>query len=137
MKILFIGDIVGSPGRKCVAALVPRLRREREVELVIANGENSAHGAGLTGATVQELFAAGVDVITSGDHVWDQKEVYAIIEREPRLLRPLNLPPTALGRGSVVVTVADRFAVGVISLIGRVFMPPNDCPFRAVQAEIA
>lgn len=137
MKILFIGDVVGKPGREAVTALVPRLRREREVDLVIANGENSAHGAGLTGSTVNDLLQAGVDVITTGDHVWDQKEIYAVIEREPRLLRPLNMPPSAPGKGSTIVHVDDRFAVGVVNLIGRVFMPPNDCPFRAADAEVA
>ena len=97
MKVLFIGDVVGKPGRAAVAALAPRLRRERKIDLVIANGENSAHGAGLTASTVSALLGSGVDVITSGDHIWDQKEVYDVIEREPRLLRPLNMPPSAPG----------------------------------------
>ena len=137
MNILFIGDVVGKPGREAVAALAPRLRRERKIDLVIANGENSAHGAGLTSATVAALLAGGVDVITSGDHVWDQKDVYEVIEREPRLLRPLNMPPSAPGRGSIAVNVGDKTAVAVVNLIGRVFMPNNDCPFRAAQAEVA
>jgi metallophosphoesterase (TIGR00282 family) len=137
MKVLFIGDVVGKPGRAAVAALAPRLRRERKIDLVIANGENSAHGAGLTASTVSELLGSGVDVITSGDHIWDQKEVYDVIEREPRLLRPLNMPPSAPGRGSTVVHVGDKTAVAVVNLIGRVFMPNNDCPFRAAQAEVA
>ena len=137
MKVLFLGDVVGKPGREAVAALAPRLRRERKIDLVIANGENSAHGAGLTSATVAALLAGGVDVITSGDHIWDQKEVYEVIEREPRLLRPLNMPPSAPGRGSLLVNVGDKIAFGVVNLIGRVFMPNNDCPFRAAQAEVA
>jgi metallophosphoesterase (TIGR00282 family) len=137
MRILFIGDIVGKPGRQAVAAIVPKLRAERGVEFVIANGENSAHGAGLTGSTVSALLGSGVDVITSGDHMWDQKEIYEVIEREPRLLRPLNFSPSAPGRGSTIVRVDDKIAVGVINLIGRVFMPANDCPFRAVEAEVA
>lgn len=137
MKILFIGDVVGKPGRSAVAALVPKLKAERGVEFVIANGENSAHGAGLTASTVKELLAAGVDVITSGDHVWDQKEIYEVIEREPRLLRPLNFPPSAPGRGSTVVNAGDKLAVGVLNLIGRVFMRDYDCPFRAAEAEVA
>lgn len=137
MNILFIGDIVGKPGRSAVAASVPALRRERGVEFVVANGENSAHGAGLTASTVRELFDAGVDVITSGDHIWDQKEIYEVIEREPRLLRPLNLSTSAPGRGSVVVNAVGKMAVAVMNLQGRVFMPQSECPFRAAESEVA
>ncbi|MGO9246095.1 MAG: TIGR00282 family metallophosphoesterase [Verrucomicrobiia bacterium] len=137
MKILFIGDVVGKPGRRAVATLVPRLREERDIDFVIANGENSAHGAGLTASTVDALLTSGVDVITSGDHVWDQKEVYEVIEREPRLLRPLNFPPSAPGKGSTVVRLDGLPPVGVLNLIGRVFMPNTDCPFRAAEAEVA
>ena len=137
MKILFVGDVVGKPGRSAVAALVPKLKRERGVSLVIANGENSAHGSGLTASTVQSLLDAGVDVITSGDHTWDQKEIYEVIEREPRLLRPLNFPPSSPGRGSNIVHVEDKTAVAIVNLIGRVYLPNNDCPFRAAQAEVA
>jgi len=132
VKILFIGDIVGSPGRHAVATLVPRLRQERGLDMVIANGENSAHGAGLTEATVGALLGSGVDVITTGDHVWDQKGFEKFIELEPRVVRPLNYPAGTPGRGSSVVN-----GVAVINLVGRVFMPPCDCPFRAVQAEVA
>ena len=137
MKILFIGDVVGKPGRQAVATLVPKLRAERGVEFVIANGENSAHGVGLTATTVSALFDAGVNVITSGDHIWDQKEIYEVSEHEPRLLRPLNVAPTAPGRGSIIVNVDGKCAVGVLNLVGRVFMPPCDCPFRAAEAEVA
>ena len=129
MRILFIGDVVGKPGRRAVATLVPRLREERNIDFVIANGENSAHGAGLTASTVDALLASGVEVITSGDHVWDQKEVYEVIEHEPRLLRPLNFPAAAPGRGSIVVEREGLPPVGVLNLIGRVFMPNTDCPF--------
>ena len=137
MNILFIGDVVGKPGRRAVATLVPTLRQERELDFVIANGENSAHGAGLTSSTVDALLSSGVEVITSGDHIWDQKEIYEVIEHEPRLLRPLNMAPSAPGRGSIVVPRDGKVAVGVINLIGRVFMPNNDCPFRAAEAEVA
>lgn len=137
MRILFIGDVVGKPGRRAVATLVPRLQEERNIDFVIANGENSAHGAGLTASTVDALLASGVEVITSGDHVWDQKEVYEVIEHEPRLLRPLNFPSSAPGRGSTVVQRDGLPPVGVINLIGRVFMPNTDCPFRAAEAEVA
>src|SRR5438876_12123530 len=102
VKVLFIGDVVGKPGRCAVTALVSKLKRERDLDLVIANGENSAHGAGLTASTVTALLDAGVDVITSGDHTWDQKGIYEVIEREPRLLRPLNFAPAAPGRGSTI-----------------------------------
>jgi len=132
MKILFIGDIVGSPGRQAVAAVVPRLRQERGVEFVVANGENSAHGAGLTEATVEALLGVGVDVITTGDHVWDQKGFEKVIELQPRVLRPLNYPAGTPGRGSAVVT-----GVAVISLVGRVYMPACECPFRTAQSEVA
>jgi len=136
VKILFIGDVVGKPGRDAVAALVPKLRRERELDLVIANGENSAHGAGLTSATVKALLDAGVDVITAGDHTWDQKGFESEIDGLPQVIRPLNFPPSAPGRGSTVVNAGDKTAVGVINLIGRVFLPNNDCPFRAARAEV-
>ena len=136
MKILFIGDVVGKPGRDAVAALVPKLRRERELDLVIANGENSAHGAGLTSATVKALLDSGVDVITAGDHTWDQKGFESEIDGLPQVIRPLNFPPSAPGRGSTVVNAGDKTAVGVINLIGRVFLPNNDCPFRAARAEV-
>ncbi len=137
MNILFIGDVVGKPGRRAVATLVPRLREERGIDFVIANGENSAHGAGLTASTVDALLSSGVDVVTSGDHVWDQKETSEVIEHEPRLLRPLNYPPPAPGRGSTVVPCAGKPGVGVINLMGRVFMRSTDCPFRAAEAEVA
>lgn len=137
MRVLFIGDVVGKPGRRAVATLVPKLREQRGIDFVVANGENSAHGAGLTASTVDALLASGVEVITSGDHVWDQKEICGIIDREPRLLRPLNFPASAPGRGSTVVQLDGLPSVGVLNLIGRVFMPNTDCPFRAAEAEVA
>jgi 2',3'-cyclic-nucleotide 2'-phosphodiesterase len=137
MKILFIGDIVGQPGRAAVATLVPKLRAARGIDCVIANGENAAHGAGITDATAQALLGAGVDAITTGDHVWDQKGFEKAIELEPRVVRPLNYAPSAPGRGSTVVTVAERFSIAVVNIVGRVFMPACECPFRTVQAEVA
>src|ERR1051326_8606025 len=111
MNILFIGDVVGKPGRRAVATLVPRLREERNIDFVIANGENSAHGAGLTASTVDALLTSGVEIITSGDHVWDQKEIYEAIAHEPRLLRPLHFPASAPGKGSTVVQLDGPPAV--------------------------
>jgi metallophosphoesterase (TIGR00282 family) len=136
MKILFIGDVVGKPGRKAVADVVPRMRREQGVEFVVANGENVAHGSGVNGSTLKELFASGVDIVTTGDHIWDQKDSYDVIASEARLLRPLNYPASSPGRGSTVVNVDDRFRVAVVNLVGRTFINGGDCPFRAAQNEI-
>ena len=137
MNILFIGDIVGKPGRQAVAGLLPKLKREYHLDCVIANGENAAHGAGVTTATVRELLAAGVDVITTGDHVWDQKGFEQEIDNLPQIVRPANIAPSAPGRGAVVVNVGEKASVGVVNLLGRVYMPNNDCPFRAARAEVA
>jgi hypothetical protein len=136
MNALFIGDVVGQPGRRAVAGLVPAIRDEHQIDLVIANGENSAHGAGLTASTVKVLLDSGVDVITSGDHIWDNREIYDVIASEPRLVRPLNMSPTAPGRGSHVIYRDDHPWVIVVNLIGRVFMPANDCPFRMIESQI-
>jgi metallophosphoesterase (TIGR00282 family) len=137
MRILFVGDVVGKPGRQAVTKLVPALRRERRLDFIIVNGENSAHGAGLTAATVSELLLAGVDVVTSGDHVWDQKGFEQDIGRFDQVIRPINFPSGAPGRGSVVVNLGDRFSVGVINVLGRVYLPVQcDCPFRTTAAEV-
>ncbi len=136
MIVLFVGDIVGEPGRRAVKRLVPRLRKEHDVDLVIANGENSAGGNGLTAGTVAEILGAGVDVITSGDHVWDQKEILPVIGNERRLLRPLNYPSGTPGYGSVVLELPGRPPVGVMNLQGRTFMPPLENPFLCARAEL-
>ena len=136
MKILFIGDIVGKPGRQAVVALLPKLKREHHLDCVIANGENAAHGAGLTSATVAELLAAGVDVITTGDHVWDQKGFEQDIDNLPQVVRPANIAPAAPGRGAVVINIGEKARIGVMNLLGRVYMPANDCPFRIARSEV-
>src|SRR4051794_38111812 len=100
MRILFIGDIVGEPERRAITNLVPKLRQRHGIEVVIANGENSAGGAGITPKTAAEIFSGSVDVITTGDHIWDQKEIIPFLDGEPRLLRPMNYPPGTPGRGS-------------------------------------
>lgn len=129
MRILFIADIVGRPGREALAAALPDLRARHEPALVIANGENLAAGFGVTPKLVRELFDMGVGVITSGNHVWDRKEGVALLDEEPRLLRPANYPPGNPGFGSIVVsTPAGKAAV--VNLQGRVFMAPIDDPFR-------
>jgi metallophosphoesterase (TIGR00282 family) len=136
VNILFIGDIVGEPGRKAVKQLVPVLRTRFALDAVIANAENSAGGAGITPRTAEEIFSSGVDVITTGDHLWDQKEVMELLESEPRFLRPLNYPPGTIGRGSGVFQIPGRGTIGVANVQGRVFMPDLDNPFTTTAAEV-
>jgi metallophosphoesterase (TIGR00282 family) len=136
MRLLFIGDIVGQPGRRAVATLVPALRREHHLDLVIANGENSAGGSGITARTAEEIFSAGVDIITTGDHGWDQKESLDLVGNERRLLRPLNYPAGVPGQGSTIFQRDSSPAVGIINLQGRTFMPPLESPFHAALAEV-
>jgi len=144
VKLLFIGDIVGQPGRRAVAELLPKLREQHEVDFVIANGENSAGGSGITPKTAGEIFPAGVDVITSGDHLWDQKEVLELLANEKRFLRPLNYPPDVPGRGSGVFEVSYRsfsipppVKIAVLNAQGRTFMQPQlDNPFPLVLEEV-
>lgn len=136
MKLLFIGDIVGEPGRRAVRETLPRLRQARGIDVVVANGENSAGGSGITVNTANEIFSAGVHVITSGDHLWDQKEVVMLLENEKRFLRPLNYPPGIAGQGSTIFQSANGAVVAVINVQGRTFMPPLENPFSAVAAEV-
>lgn len=137
VKILFIGDVVGKPGRRAVKDLLPVLRQRFALDAVIANGENSAGGSGITPETASELFAAGVDVITSGDHLWDQKEVSVLLETEARFLRPANYPDGVSGRGSNIYNLPGRQPFAVLNLQGRVFMPTLENPFACAQAEVA
>jgi metallophosphoesterase (TIGR00282 family) len=130
LRILFIGDVVGRVGRNTVRELLPGLRERRRVDLVIANAENAAGGIGLTEKTGRELLRAGVDVLTSGNHIWDKREGGALVAEWRELLRPANYPPGAPGRGAAVFRAADGTAVGVVNLQGRVFMQEIDCPFR-------
>jgi metallophosphoesterase (TIGR00282 family) len=136
VKLLFIADIVGQPGRRVVKELVPTLRQRHQLDLVIANGENSAGGSGITPKTAEEIFAAGVDVITSGDHLWDQKEVMELLASEKPFVRPLNYPAGTPGQGSTLFCAPDRPAVAIINLQGRTFMPALDNPFHAALAEV-
>jgi metallophosphoesterase (TIGR00282 family) len=136
VKILFIGDVVGAPGRKAVQLIVPRLRAEHKIAFVIANGENSAGGSGITPMTASEMFAAGVDAITSGDHLWDQKEVMDLLGNEPRFLRPCNYPRGTPGSGSVVFEPQGLPPLAVLNVQGRVFMPELENPFTSAAAEI-
>ena len=136
MKILFIGDIVGEPGRRAIQKLVPRLRQELALDVVIANGENAAGGSGITERTAAEIFTAGVDVITSGDHLWDQKEVTSLMQKEPHFLRPLNYPPETVGHGSTVLSLPHLPSVGVMNLQGRTYMAALENPFACAQSEV-
>jgi len=136
VNLLFLGDIVGQPGRRAVRELLPRLRAEHAVSVVVANGENSAGGSGITPKTAEEIFAAGVDVITSGDHLWDQKEVTGLLESEPRFLRPLNYPPGTPGQGGRVFRLDGQPPFAVVNVQGRVFMAALEDPFRLLQSEI-
>jgi hypothetical protein len=136
VKLLFIGDIVGEPGRRAVKQILPRLRQQHGLDVVIANGENSAGGNGITPKMADEIFAAGVDAITSGDHLWDQKEVTELLASEPRFVRPLNYPPGTPGQGSLVLRLEGKPPVAVLNLQGRTFMPPLENPFLAAQAEV-
>ncbi|MBV9464466.1 MAG: TIGR00282 family metallophosphoesterase [Verrucomicrobiae bacterium] len=135
MNILFLGDVVGEPGRKAVRDRLPKLRQKHAVDFCVVNGENAAGGAGITPRIAEYLFAGGVDVLTLGDHTWDNREVYGIIDREPRLIRPANYPEGAPGKGLVVCSTQGGVKVAVLNLLGRQFFKfQPDCPFRKVDA---
>jgi metallophosphoesterase (TIGR00282 family) len=136
MRILFIGDIVGKPGRELVRKGLPALVDVHRVDLVVANVENAAAGFGITREVGDQLLGFGVDVMTSGNHIWDKKEAVDYIGVEPRLLRPANFPAGAPGHGSYVARTPDGRTVGVINVMGRVFMTPLDDPFAVVLREI-
>ncbi|HRZ67647.1 MAG TPA: YmdB family metallophosphoesterase, partial [Candidatus Omnitrophota bacterium] len=134
MNILFIGDIVGEPGREAVKSALPSLKKREGIDFTIANSENAAGGAGITPDIADELLGAGIDVLTNGDHIWDRKEIIDGFDREPRILRPLNYGESAPGKGSIVLNSATGARVGVIDLVGRVFMQAVECPFKAAMA---
>ena len=137
LTVLFLGDVVGEPGRKAVIARLPELREQHSIDFVVVNGENAAGGRGITGKITIELLRAGVSVVTTGDHIWDQKDVFSFIETEPRLLRPINYPDGAPGNGSIVLETA-KGKIGVINVQCRTFMQPIlENPFRAVDAAVA
>lgn len=137
MKLLFLGDIVGRPGRDLIRRHVRALATRHGADLVIANGENAAGGAGITRENMLEILSSGVDVITTGNHVWDKRETLEFIGNEPRLLRPANYPEGTPGAGSIVVTARNGVRAGVINVMGRVFLHALDDPFRAAEREIA
>ncbi|MDA0658421.1 MAG: TIGR00282 family metallophosphoesterase [Planctomycetota bacterium] len=133
MRILLLGDIVGKPGRQLVAQAVPKLRKRLNLDLVVANAENSAGGSGVTPAIYQELLAAGVDGITLGDHIYRRSEIISVLEREPNIVKPANFPRTAPGRDWMLLKSTSGVRVVVVSLLGRVFMRPVDCPWAAID----
>ena len=133
MRILFVGDIFGRPGRMVASSFIPKIVRERNVDFCIANGENTAGGFGITGNCVKKLFSYGIDVITTGNHVWDRQETEMLLVENSRLLRPANYPPGVSGNGDIIVETDNGLKVGVINLQGRIFMPPIDCPFRVAD----
>jgi metallophosphoesterase (TIGR00282 family) len=138
LKILFLGDVFGKPGRQAVQRLVPRLIAREGLDLVVANAENSASGTGVTPDSADELLAAEVDLLTSGNHIWSKREIVPYLERkDSRLLRPANYPPGSPGRGRAIVSTPDGRKLGVVNLEGRVFMKNLDDPFRVVLEEIA
>ncbi len=133
VKLLFVGDIVGRPGREAFARFATRYKAEKKADVVVVNAENAAAGRGLTGALAEELFAGGADALTLGDHTWDQKELIPYLDREPRVVRPANFPAGCPGRGTTLIETSQGPLL-VMNLIGRVFMPPQDCPFRTADA---
>jgi metallophosphoesterase (TIGR00282 family) len=136
MKVLFIGDIVGKPGRKAVKEGLPDLVNKLKIDFVIANAENAAAGFGITKSIGEELFSLGIDVLTSGNHIWDKKEAVSYIPKENRLLRPANYPADVPGAGSIVMNTSAGEKVAVLNLSGRIFMQPLDCPFQTARKEI-
>jgi 2',3'-cyclic-nucleotide 2'-phosphodiesterase len=137
MRLLFLGDVVGRSGRAIVAERLPRLRKDWKLDFVVANGENAAGGFGITEVIYEELIDAGADVITLGNHAWDQREALVFIERAPHLVRPLNYPTGTPGRGSIIAPAKSGARVLVANLMGRIFMDPLDDPFAAIESELA
>ena len=133
MRLVFIGDIVGKPGRAVLAKTMPRIKQKFSPDIIVANGENSAAGFGITKNVLQELFSTGINLITSGNHIWDKHETESWIGEEERLIRPANFPPTSPGRGWAIIKV-NNYSIAVVNIQGRVMMPPSDCPFRTMHS---
>ena len=134
IRVLFIGDVMGSPGRRAIVNLLGALRSDLDIHFAVVNGENAAGGLGITPSAAREIFDAGADVITLGNHAFTQRKVHDYLNDEPRIIRPANFPPGAPGRGWGVYKASTGQSVGVVNLIGRVFMQAVDCPFRAADA---
>jgi len=133
MKILFIGDIMGRSGREALEKYLPKLKNDLSPDVIIVNGENAAHGLGITPKMVQEFYDWGVDVITTGNHVWDQREILTYIDRDPKLLRPINFPEGTPGKGAYIHRLKDGLSICVINAMARTFMDPIEDPFKMVM----
>jgi len=133
LRVLMIGDIVGQPGRRAVKDCLPSLKQELNINFVVANGENAAGGNGITKVIAKELFSYGIDMLTMGNHVWNQKDIFNFITKESRIIRPANYPPGTPGTGYNIYTADNGVKVAVINISGRVFMPEMDCPFRKID----
>lgn len=136
MRVLLIGDIIGRPGRRYIREKLPYIRKKNSIDFVIANGENSAGGNGITANVAKELFISGIDFLTMGNHIWDNKDVFNFIDRETRMTRPANYPEGTPGKGHQLVELRSEFYIGILNISGRTFMQPLDCPFRTVDREI-
>ena len=132
MNVLMIGDICGSPGRNAVKKYIGDIKVEYKIDLVIANGENSAGGVGITKSVLEELYSLGIDVVTTGNHIWDKKEIFEFIDNEPFLIRPANYPPASPGKGYCIYK-HKNINIGVVNISGRTFMPALDCPFQIID----
>ena len=132
MKFLIVGDVCGRPGREAFRKYIPKLRQKHNIDVIVVNGENIAGGRGINRKTLDEIYSAGADIITSGNHIWDQKEIVSFIDDEPFLIRPANYPEGAPGRGYCLYPFKAK-TIGVINVSGRTFMPPMDCPFQKVD----
>jgi metallophosphoesterase (TIGR00282 family) len=137
LTVLCVGDVFGEPGRRAIETLLPKLKKQHEVDLAVVNVENCANGAGVMPAMAKAFLEQGVDVMTSGNHIWDKKEIIEYIVKENLLLRPANFPPGTPGCGSIVVKGGGPHKIAVLNLMGRVFLPHLDCPFRKADEEIA
>ena len=133
VRILFIGDVVGAPGRSAVTRILPALREQHAPDLIVINGENAAGGFGITADTALDLFRAGADILTSGNHIWDKQDTGTLLDREDRIIRPINYPPGTAGRGYSIITIKPGVSIAVVNLEGRVYMKNLDCPFRTMD----
>ena len=136
INILFLGDVFGRPGRRLVREFLPGLTARHSIDLAAANGENASGGIGLTIDSAEELYSYGIDVLTSGNHIFKYREIHGFLKRENRIIRPANYPEPASGKGGTLVETAGGVKVGLVNVLGRVFMAPLDCPFRAVEREV-
>jgi metallophosphoesterase (TIGR00282 family) len=136
MKVILIGDVVGKSGRDALKALLPKVVEKYKIDFIIVNGENLAGGFGITEKVALEMFRSGAHVITGGNHIWDKKEAVKYLDREKRVLRPLNYPPSVPGFGSIVHDFDNGIRIAVINMAGRVFMQNLDCPFRTMESEL-